>query len=68
MDLRKRVELGAIATGGAWSLGVLWHFATGKPREAYLMLAIGTCVATTLALVRTASEDAPPTAALPGGA
>lgn len=63
MTFNQKVELAAILSGGGWSLTTVLLFAGGKTRAAYTMLAIGTIITTSLALIRAASA---PGAALPG--
>ena len=56
MTVDQKIELAAIASGGAWSLTTVLLFATGRMQSAYAMLAIGTVLTTALGLVRVASS------------
>lgn len=57
MNFDQKLELGIVASGGAWSLGTVLMFATGNTRTAYTMLAFGTILTTALALIRVAGSD-----------
>lgn len=56
----QKIEIAAILAGGSWSLTTVLLFATGKHSSAYAMLAIGTVVTTSLALVRAAAGEPVP--------
>jgi hypothetical protein len=56
MHFDQKLELGMVLSGGAWSLATVLFFAGGKPNAAYTMLAIGTVVTTSIALVRIAAS------------
>lgn len=56
MTFDQKLEFAAILSGGGWSLATVLLFATGRIQPAYAMLAIGTVVTTSLALVRVAAS------------
>lgn len=60
MTPEKKIELAAILTGGSWSLVTVLLFATGRYSSAYAMVAIGTVITTSLALVRAVAGESEP--------
>lgn len=54
MDFNTKVALGSVAAGGVWSLATILLFAQGRYPAAYTMMAIGTVLGTSIALVRIA--------------